>query len=479
MAFVDFSFINHCVLSHFRQTSVDAATCTTDVQEDIPATTTNQATEFTSAPLTPESATVTRPLSPLSTTTPGQNAEIQPTEPDFLVSPWTPDLSHFDTEETTPQAISEDPVVECGATLSGLTQPMDDTERGALYDELYILRKEKEDLKGKISELENQLENVKLSASTVEGDDDKCKFYTGLSWDVFMTVFTYLSGFTRPSGSPVPMRDQLFLTLVKLRLDLPFEFMGTHAGVSKVRMGQIFWTWIDLMAEKMDFLVHWPDRETLTQTLPGIFKEKFPRLTCIIDCFEIFIDRPANLLARAQSYSNYKKHSTVKVFLGCTPLGSVSFLSAAWGGRVSDVELVRESGFIDPKFHLPGDQILADRGFTLQDDFAAACGAELIIPAFTKGRSQLSAQEVEVSRKISSVRIHVERVIGLLKNRYTILQGTLQIQVIKSLTDEVSEMARIDKLLRVCAGLTNLGEGIVYSESFSDEDEEEEVENTS
>ena len=91
----------------------------------------------------------------------------------------------------------------------------------------------------------------------------------------------------------------------------------------------------------------------------------------------------------------------------------------------------------------------------------------------------MSAHEVEVSRKISSVRIHVERVIGLLKNRYTILQGTLQIQVIKSLTDEVSEMARIDKLLRVCAGLTNLGEGIVYSESFSDEDVEEEVENIS
>ena len=45
-----------------------------------------------------------------------------------------------------------------------------------------------------------------------------------------------------------------------------------------------------------------------------------------------------------------------------------------------------------------------------------------------------------MSRKISSVRIHAERVIGLLKNRYTILQGSLQIQVIKSLTDEVSEI---------------------------------------
>ena len=159
------------------------------------------------------------------------------------------------------------------------------------------------------------------------------------------------------------------------------------------------------------------------------------------------------------------------MFIACSPLGSVSFLSAAWGGRVSDIEIVRESGFIDPKYHLLGDQILADRGFTLQDDFAASCGAELIIPAFTKGTDQLSAQEVEVSRKISSVRIHIERVIGLLKNRYTILQGTMPIQMIKCLTDEVSEIARIDKLLRVCASLTNLGEGIVYSEKGDDEDD--------
>ena len=35
---------------------------------------------------------------------------------------------------------------------------------------------------------------------------------------------------------------------------------------------------------------------------------------------------------------------------------------------------------------MPGDQLLADRGFTLADDFAAGSGAELIVPAFTKGK---------------------------------------------------------------------------------------------
>ena len=52
---------------------------------------------------------------------------------------------------------------------------------------------------------------------------------------------------------------------------------------------------------------------------------------------------------------------------------------------------------------MPRDQVLADWGFTLNDDFPAGSGSELIIPAFTKIKSQLSADEVETLRKISSL----------------------------------------------------------------------------
>ena len=52
----------------------------------------------------------------------------------------------------------------------------------------------------------------------------------------------------------------------------------------------------------------------------------------------------------------------------------------------------------------------------------------------------------------------------LLKNRYTILQGTLPIQLIKSLKDEAdkADLASIDRLLTVCAALVNLGPSIVF-----------------
>ena len=68
--------------------------------------------------------------------------------------------------------------------------------------------------------------------------------------------------------------------------------------------------------------------------------------------------------------------------------------------------------------------MLADRGF----DIAESVGiiqAKLHIPCFTKGKDQLSALEVEDTRSIANVRIHVERVIGAFRQKYSILKGTL------------------------------------------------------
>ena len=91
---------------------------------------------------------------------------------------------------------------------------------------------------------------------------------------------------------------------------------------------------------------------------------------------------------------------------------------------------------------------------------------ELITPSFCRGKKQLTAKEVEMSRQISSIRIHIERVIGLIKNRYRILDGTLSTTLVKSLSDEAndSDVTGIDRLFTVCAALCNLSPGIVYNE---------------
>ena len=145
--------------------------------------------------------------------------------------------------------------------------------------------------------------------------------------------------------------------------------------------------------------------------MPECFRASFGnKVVVIIDCFEVFIERPSNLLARASTWSQYKHHNTIKLLIGITPQGDISFLSDSWGGRVSDKYLTEHSGILDKL--LPGDVVLADRGFDISDSVGVH-QAKLNIPTFTKGKSQLSALEIEETRSIANVHIHVEMVIGL------------------------------------------------------------------
>ena len=106
---------------------------------------------------------------------------------------------------------------------------------------------------------------------------------------------------------------------------------------------------------------------------------------------------------------------------------------------------------------LPGDYVLADRGFDIQDICALYC-AEVKLPAFTRGKKQLSATDVENSRRIASVWIHVERVIGNLRNKYKILQSTLPLDY---LMVKDNGYKTIDKIAVVCCALTNLSDSVI------------------
>ena len=107
----------------------------------------------------------------------------------------------------------------------------------------------------------------------------------------------------------------------------------------------------------------------------------------------------------------------------------MSFLSRAWDRRASDKFITDHCSLLEKL--LPGDLVLADRGFDIDTSVGLMC-AEIKIPAFTKGRRQLSPRDVEATRKLSNVRIHVERAIGLVRNKYTILQGILPIEYPKT-----------------------------------------------
>ena len=80
-----------------------------------------------------------------------------------------------------------------------------------------------------------------------------------------------------------------------------------------------------------------------------------------------------------------------------------------WGGRVSDKQVTKESGFFNEVSIR--DCILAERDFKIKEELSVLV-ATYKIPSFTKGKEKLSSGEVDTSRQLSSVRTHVDCVIG-------------------------------------------------------------------
>ncbi len=305
-------------------------------------------------------------------------------------------------------------------------------------------------LESKVQTLTHERKQLKSDVDLK--DDQIIHFYTGLrSSKVFFALLTYLTTAWSPGTLSPPTALQFYLVLMKLRFGLTHKDLAFRSHCSHATISAIFHDWLNIMAQRFSSLIHWPSREEIKKNLPALFRSPpFNSVRCIIDCSEIFIDRPTSLSASAMTYSNYKSHDTIKFLVGISPTGSITFLSKSWGGWASDKTITKSSGLID--LLEEGDIVMADRGFSFPEYFAAK-GVQLLIPASTPGKTPLSGQEVSMSCHMSRMRIHVEKAIGRIKN-YCILQQTLPINLVKRRPKDT--VATVDKILLVCSALSNL-----------------------
>ena len=109
----------------------------------------------------------------------------------------------------------------------------------------------------------------------------------------------------------------------------------------------------------------------------------------------------------------------------------------------------------------PGHLVMADRGLTIEENLSLY-QAKLAIPAFSKGKSQSDPVSVEKTRGIANVRIHVERVIGLLRQKYSVFLTILSIDYLLCSDKQGNRCCPlVDRLIRVCCALINLCPSVV------------------
>eukprot|EP00794_Sanderia_malayensis_P013390 gene13390-14763_t len=157
------------------------------------------------------------------------------------------------------------------AEVDNLTN--DDDKEGKKNDCPTEARKEDNDF------LQNTTIGALLHSSSVQGDDKKCKMLTGLSWGTFEVLYDFMKQHIKPCSSSqpkVPMKEQLFITLIKLQQNPSLDLICHLIGVARSTFFDIFSKWLNLLYAKISFLLHWPDREVMFRAVPPLFRARYP-----------------------------------------------------------------------------------------------------------------------------------------------------------------------------------------------------------
>ncbi|XP_049524424.1 uncharacterized protein LOC125946003 [Dermacentor silvarum] len=302
-------------------------------------------------------------------------------------------------------------------------------------------------------------EYLAMSEESLRTSQPKVAYYTGMaSFTMMLAVFKLLEPFVAHGvNNSLTKFQEFFLFLMKIKLNLQNADLAFRFNVSESTVSRIFDKWLHVAYCRLKSQISWPERSALQRTMPQAFYDSFgSEVAVIIDCFEVKIERPSSYLPRSETWSTCKGSNTAMYLIGIAPQGVVTFISEGWGGRVSDKHITEHCGLLDNL--LPGDVVFADRGFNIADSVGFYC-ARLHLPGYTKGKKQLSAAEVESTRRLANVRIHVERIIGLIRNKFLLLKCVVPIDYVTCRQGD--NVTPLDKIVTVCCALSNLCPSIV------------------
>ncbi|XP_064462529.1 uncharacterized protein LOC135373224 [Ornithodoros turicata] len=336
----------------------------------------------------------------------------------------------------------------------------------AAADKFNEIKKEDSVLRSQLAYLQAEVDTLKerLEAKTEEfsysallSEPRKMRYYTGFSSpELLKGFFSFLQPqiehlqywqaspktTSRDRRFVLSSEDQLLLTLMRLRLGLDGVDLTYRFGVSESTVSRIWITWVDFLYNRLRQVPTVLTPELCDKYRPQPFKDKsYSTVDGILDCTEIFIETPSSFRVQSDTYSNYKKHNTAKGLVMCSPNGLVTYVSDLSPGRLSDKDLTISSGVLETI--CASRSVMADRGFLIEEECRKRSIA-LNIPPFMRGKSQLSQEEEQETRKIASIRIHIERVIRRIKNYKilaTVLPNTMTYQ--------------LNKIWHICARIIN------------------------
>jgi hypothetical protein len=267
----------------------------------------------------------------------------------------------------------------------------------------------------------------------------------------------------------------LLMTLVILRLGLTlttatlllrgagFQFHRTYVG-RLFRFGLRVWYNF--------FLVNFPP-PTSAETRKVVHSEFIAalgddvgsRVRLTIDCTEIQVEMPADPAFALECWSKYKHRYTLKWLVATSPDGRIVFVSDAYPGSWIDERITEDCGIMD--MLNPGDVVLADKGFNAHCDFYLR--DILLVRPISLREGGFDKEESDLSRKIASARVHVERAMRRAK-AFSFFHGPLKQTQLRNISMAFKVVCYIGNF---SVGLTFKNDNNAFWSDRSDTDPEE------
>lgn len=255
------------------------------------------------------------------------------------------------------------------------------------------------------------------------------------------TAKTATNHYTKSVWPKLTTKEQLLFVLVRLRGNPSLFMLSDLFGISVSTGSSIFITWVLFLSKELSIFLPF----ATLQEMEGVKRpkpfSKMPCLRAIIDCTEIYIQKPSRPSSQRSTYSTYKARNTFKLFVSISPLVHINFISKLYSGCISDKEITRRCGFLE--MLEAGDHVMADKGFNIQDLLAPNHATLIAPPIMHKGN--VSTEASTATRRIASKRVHVERIMRRLKC-FTIIRGVIPLNM----------KSYINAIISVCAALVNL-----------------------
>ena len=210
-------------------------------------------------------------------------------------------------------------------------------------------------------------------------------------------------------------RDQLLMTLMKLRCNFTLQHLADLFDIGATTAGNVFRSMIKILATIFKPLVQGiPPADVCKIIMPKCYQNNLTKdCTMSVDCTDIRINNIRSDFSKIYATrSNYRNCQSLKCLIAILPSNCICFCSSLFPGRISDREICVQSGFLEKLS--PGHKLAVDKGFLIEDILPPYIS--LCMPSFKQTGQQFTHPQVFRSMAISSARTHVERVNERIKN---------------------------------------------------------------